>query len=60
METVIACIEVPVWADERRRIDMQPIAGGPTRQLSKVGITEENPFCRIIETQLIEMFMSAP
>ena len=60
MKATIALIEMPVWADEGRRIDVQPITHGPTRQFPETGVTEQNRLCRVVETQLVEMFMSAP
>src|SRR5205085_5592023 len=50
MKTVIAWIEMPVWADKGGRIDMQPITGGPIRQFSQIAVTEQDRLCRIIET----------
>ena len=57
---MIAPIEMPVWADEGSRIDVQPIAHGPSRQFPETGVTEPNRLCRVVETQLVEMFMGAP
>lgn len=60
MKAVIAYIEMPVWANERRRVDMQPITNVPTRQFSKIGVTEQNGLCGVIKAQFVEMLMGAP
>src|SRR6516164_3008598 len=60
MKAMIAVIEMPVGPDKGRGIDVQPITDGATGQFSRIGVTEQNRLCRIIETQLIEMFMGAP
>jgi len=60
MKALIARIEMAVWADPGRRAYVEPITGRPTGQFSKIGVTEQNRLRRIIETQLVEMFMGAP
>ena len=59
MKAPIARIEMSVGADEGSRIDMQPIAHRPSRQFPEPRVTEQNRLCRVVETQLVETFMSA-